>query len=65
MAVERFEVNHMSSCIGGAFDGSFQPSGPLINDCKKGRIRFFDTPALAEDAMRFQEGWRRWTRRSG
>ena len=47
----------MSSCVGGAFDGGFQTPGPLINDREKGRVCFFDIPALVEDPMRFEEGY--------
>ena len=55
--VDRVEVSHMSSCIRGAFHGGFQTSDPLINDRQKGRIRFFDIPALVENPMRFDEAY--------
>jgi hypothetical protein len=55
--LDRVEVSHMSSCIGGAFHGGFQTSGPLINDREKSRIRLFDIPALVENPTCFDEGY--------
>ncbi len=55
--VNRVEVSHMASCIGRAFHSGFHTSGPLIHDREKDHLRLFDISALAEDPLRFEEGY--------